>query len=318
MKKVIAIFLGLLVSTFLYAGKWSFNSAAILQLSPKTAPKAVSNEGENHFAPITGMNIPIPFGQVSARYRIPLDFGENPLFKGASFSIGLTPIITPISFDNRVTFTFTPTPLLNLSFGASAGTAWELLDYSGMGKYNPKTGAYDSLDPFKDWKYSFSCSASMSFDFGILFPGEWTHIITSASYSTSYDACTAAENCEPWSMTGSETVNGFSYSASATLGYMMPFKFKMISCSANFNGRYSGEDYGVYNKNYDGDFVSISLSLQGMVSLAPKSSLQIVASLPSRRAFVEETKTGDVTINKTTAGREWVFSGITFMWAYSW
>lgn len=319
MKKWLSICLIAILSTGLYAGngKWSFTTATMFQLSPKTEIVPVSTEGENHFTPITGINIPLAFAQVSARYRIPLDFGDKPIFKGASLSIGLTPILTPINFDNHISITFTPIPLLNLTFGTSLGTAWNFFDYQGLAKFDAETGKYVSLDPFTTWKYSFSLQAGTQFDFGILFPGEWNHIITTLNYSTSYEACTAAEKYEPWSMTGSETVNGFSYSSSVMLGYMMPLKLKMIGFTASFKGRYSGEDFGKYNDNYDGDFVAITLGLQSMIALKQGSAIQVSASFPSRRAFIEKTEKGDVTIDKTAAGREWTFSGITAVWAYT-
>ena len=177
--------------------------------------------------------------------------------------------------------------------------------------------AYKALTPFRDWKYSFAGKAEFQFDFGFLIPGEWTHIVTKASYTARYEACTAAKDKEPWAAIGSETANGFTYSATFVLGYMLPFKLNLIGLAANFKGHYSGSDFGEYASNYDGGFTEISFALQSVVELTEKDQLQIGATIPSRRAFSSEVEDGKACVSKTTYGREWYFNGVSVVWKHS-
>lgn len=319
MKKIISVLFvsWVLSSSLLFAGKWSFSTTGVLQISPASKSETTVEAGENHFAPITGPVIPIPFAQFSARYLLPLDFGDNLLFMGSSLSFSSGLALTPVSFTNQFSIGFTPIPLLSFSFGSSIGTSWGIGELPGMAKYNSDKGTFEAFKPLEAWNYSFSAQASTQFDFGIFAPGEWNHIITTASYSVRYEGCTAVRRQEIWSMSGGENVNGLSYSASVLLGYMMPLRVRLVGLSASFSGRFSGEDYGIYNDNYDGKFVSISFGLQTMISITDRNSLAIMASIPSHRAFSDEAKTGELTLSRKTAGREWTFGGITLSWTYS-
>ena len=60
-----------------------------------------------------------------------------------------------------------------------------------------------------------------------------------------------------------------------------------------------------------------SFALQGVVALTEKDSLQIMTSLSSRRAFLEEVDSDDIMITKTKAGTEWVFGGIMLGWSHN-
>ena len=57
-------------------------------------------------------------------------------------------------------------------------------------------------------------------------------------------------------------------------------------------------DYGIYAKNYDGDFVNLVLGLQAMLYLNDKNQLAISSSLSSQRAFLEPASPNSSNIKK--------------------
>ena len=317
MKKLLMLLLSLCLFSCIIAGEWSFNSSVGLQLTPKNKSKTVSKDGENCFAEIKGINVPAPYGQFVADYKIPLDFGESIVFQDANVTLSGELNLTPVTYENQCIIYFSPSPVLTSSVESVAATGWPLFGTAGLAMYNKSTDSYDSLTPFKDWKYSFAGKAEFQFDFGFLIPGEWTHIVTKASYTVRYEACTAAKDKEPWAAIGSETANGFTYSATFILGYMLPFKLNLIGLAANFKGHYSGSDFGEYDSNYNGAFTEISLALQSVVKLTEKDEFQIGATIPSRRAFTSEVEDGKACVSKKTAGREWYFNGASLVWKHN-
>ena len=317
MKKLLMVVVAALHFCGLFAGEWSFNSSLGLQMTPKNKAKVVSKNGENCFAEITGVNIPAPYGQFVADYKIPLDFGESIVFQDANVTLSGELNLTPVTYENQFIIYFNPSPVLTFSFESVAATGWPLFGTAGLAKYNKTTDSYDSLTPFKDWKYSFAGKVEFKFDFGFLIPGEWTHVVTKASYTARYEACTAAKGNEPWAVIGAETANGFTYSATFVLGYMLPFKLNLIGLAVNFKGHYSGSDFGDYDSNYDDDFTEISFALQSVVELTEKDQLQIGATIPSRRAFTSEVEDGKACVSKTTTGREWYFNGVSVVWKHN-
>lgn len=317
MKKFLFTILMLIITCSLFGNEWKFTTSAVLQLSPVNQPSPSISADENHLAPMTEINIPIPFGQFIAQYVIPLNFGDSPVFQNANISLVAGPTLTPITLDTQFGVTFTPSPLCNIGLAATAGTGWTLLGHDGLAQYDASVNKYKPLNTFTDWKYSFITQVNFQFDFGILFPGDWTHIVTTANYIVSYEASTAANQHESWLWAGKEDVNGFQHAGNVMLGYMMPFKFKLIGLTAGWKGHFHGDDFGNYNISYDGSFVEISLGLHSIIEFSEKSKLIIAAVVPSRRGFIEESNITDAFISKTKAGREWFFNGITIQWLYS-
>ena len=317
MKKIFLLLIALNLSLALSAGEWNFNSFLGLQLVPKNEARTISEEGEITFAKIVGINVPAPYGQLVADYKIPLNFGESIVFQDANITFSGELNLTPVTYENQLIVYFSPSPVLTLSLESVAATGWSLFGTAGLSKYNVGTDSYDALTPFKDWKYSFAGKAELKFDFGALFPGDWTHVVTKASYTVRYEACTAAKSHEPWAAIGAETANGLTYSATFVLGYILPFKLNLVGVAANFRGHFSGSDFGEYDSNYDGDFTEISVALQSVIKLTEKNELQIGATFPSRRAFAQKTEDDKASVSKTSSGREWYFNGISVVWKYT-
>ena len=267
-----------------------------------------------------GINIPVPYVQFVAAYTKPLDFGESPIFSGANIMFVLGPTLTPITLDTQAGIVFTPIPVLNIGLGATAGTGWAIGDAHGIGLYNPNAEKYEQCVPFTVWHYSFILQTNFQFDFGALFPGDWTHVLITANEQIYYEANTAAKKYELWEWTaGTDNVNGFAQAGNVMLGYMLPEKtFRLIGLSLAWQGHLKDSDYGIYAKTYDGDFVNLVLGLQAMLYLNDNNIFALGTSLSSQRAFLEPANPATASnIKKTASGREWCFSGLTVQWVYS-
>lgn len=317
MKKTLIYLIALFLFCDLFAGEWSCNSSLGLQLTPKNKARVVSRSGDNCFAEIIGINIPAPYGQFVGNYKIPLNFGESIVFQDANVTLSGELNLTPVTYENQFIIYFSPSPIVTFSLESVAATGWSLFGNNGLARYNRYADSYESLTPFKDWKYSFAGKLEFQFDFGFLFPGDWSHIVTKASYTVRYEACTAANACEPWSVIDSENVNGLTYSATFILGYMLPYKFYFIGLAVNFKGHYSGSDFGEYDFNFDGDFIEVSFAIQSVIKLSQKNEFQIGAAIPSRRAFMQNVNDGKACVTKTALGREWYFNGVSVLWKYT-
>ncbi len=265
-----------------------------------------------------GINIPIPYAQFAVTYTKPLDFGDNPIFSGANIMGVLGPTLTPITLDTQAGIIFTPSPILNIGLGATAGTGWAIGDSHGIGLYNSSSDKYEQSVPFTVWRYSFCFQTNFQFDFGAIFPGEWTHIIITANEQLYYEGNTAAKKYDLWEWTsGIDYINGFNQSGNVMLGYMFPEKkFRLIGLALAWQSLLDGSDYGIYAKNYNGDFVNLVLGLQAMIYLNDNNQLAISSSLSSQRAFLEPASPNSSNIKKTASGREWSFTGVTVQWVY--
>ena len=298
---------------------WSFMTGLCLKLSPVYEIQPDDGSGKNHFAPITGINIPVPYGQFVAIYTIPLDFGDNIIFTGANIQLIAGPTITPVGIDTQAGIIFTPSPIINFGLAATAGSGWAIGPSHGIGLYNYSKNKYEQCTPFTVWKYDFIFQTQFQFDFGALFPGDWTHIIIQAGEQIYYEGNTAAKKYELWEWSGAmDNVNGFQQAGSALLGYMFPEKvFRLIGLGLGWQGHLSGKDYGIYDSNFNGSFKNLFACLQAMLQFDDHNQLAISAACNGVRAFTEKYEPTDSCITKRASGREWYFDGITVQWAYT-
>ena len=290
-----------------------------LSMSPVLESKPDDGTGKNHFATIKGINIPIPYAQFAVTYTKPLDFGDNPIFSGANIMCVLGPTLTPITLDTQAGIVFTPSPVLNIGLGATAGTGWAIGDAHGIGLYNSGTDKYVQSLPFTVWRYSICLQTNIQFDFGAIFPGDWTHIVITANEQIYYEGNSAAKKYDLWEWSsGIDNVNGFKQSGNVMLGYMFPEKkFRLIGLALAWQNNLNADDYGEYTQSYDGDFVNLVLGLQAMIYLNDNNQLAIGTSLSSQRAFLGPAAQTSTNIKKIASGREWSFTGLTLQWVYS-
>ncbi|BDC94499.1 hypothetical protein [Treponema bryantii] len=295
---------------------FSYISSLGLQIAPSYANETV-NENKNRFAPIKGFGIPVPFGQFVVKYSIPLDLGSSIIFSDANISFIAGPTLTPITFDNQLAVIFSPSPVMNFICGGTLGTGWNLAGNYGVARYDEERELYEPSNPFSTWKYDFIMQANFQFDFGFLFPGEWTHVLTMLSYTNKYEALTSVDNKEIWQWQGTfDNVNGWQYSLTFYLGYDLPKIIKRIGCSYTIAGHYDGNDYGDYNQAFDGNYVTKAFSLQLLIAGNKFNEFQISSSISSRRLYMDNSSNISGKIKKYKVGDEWIFNGLVMQWAH--
>ncbi len=278
-------------------------------------PKVDYVEGNTHFAPVTkafGGLDNREYGYVS--YKIDTPLGDHFLLNRSNVKLELGLEATLINVSPMFSVTFTPMPLLILSAGGTLGFGWSLMGIDGIAKLDEATGEWNQLTSFKNNYYDFWLSGTLQFDFGELYPSEWTHIIISATYKTAYKGMTGMEKGDIWAwQTIPNYTNGFQYDQIYMLGYQLPGTYNLIGGMVKLNGYYDSEIFGEKFSAYNADFVNIKL--QPFVELVLKNDvIDFVAVFEGIRSFAQEHTSAKEELYLKNTGTEWKFSGIAVSW----
>lgn len=281
---------------------------------PKSA--YISNS-ETHFAPITGLYSGL-LGRVTlnASYKIPVLTSDNPLFSGNNITFTGNLEVTPISLMPQASISFTPIAFLNFSAGTNVGSGWNMLGMQCLAQYNSTTQSYDDIGAFSSWYLKEYANATFMFDVAALWPGEWHHIVTLATYEVDYIKLTnTTSSIWEWQTT-KNCANGLQFYQSYVLGYQMPTVVSIIGVRAEFAGHYNANDYGVYADSFKGDFVTTDISPLMQLKFSDKSDMYIMFNFETRRSFAENhTKTDEEPL-LICNGTEWFFNRIALSWTY--
>lgn len=274
--------------------------------------------GGDHFSRIVG-----PYSGVeacttlNAGYKINTPLGENWLVKDACVLLGAGFELTPVSVKQKVSVDFQPLPFLIFRAGASLGLGFNYLGLEGIAEYNPLTREYDTLSGINHPYYDLWASATFQFDTGALIPGDWTHVVLLASYTTVYTgvAGLTKSNIFEWQCSKYKAC-GLAYDAQVIIAYQMPIVLKLAGVMTKFVGYYDGKVYGEFDKNFDGDFAEISISPVFQFSFSEKDNVTLLFDFSSRRSFGEKlNKNSDMLYTQKT-GREWFFKRLALSWTH--
>ena len=274
--------------------------------------------GGDHFSRIVG-----PYSGVeacttlNAGYKINTPLGENWLVKDACVLLGAGFELTPVSVKQKVSVDFQPLPFLIFRAGASLGLGFNYLGFEGIAEYNPLTREYDTLSGITHPYYDLWASATFQFDTGALIPGDWTHVVLLASYTTVYTgvAGLTKSNIFEWQCSKYKAC-GLAYDAQVIIAYQMPIVLKLAGVMTKFVGYYDGNVYGEFDKTFDGDFAEISISPVFQFSFSEKDNVTLLFDFSSRRSFGEKlNKNSDMLYTQKT-GREWFFKCLALSWTH--
>lgn len=320
MKRKLLLLLCLLCSATIFAEPATYSSVATGLI---LGPRSEDVPGNDHFAPPTSLN-----GTFSNWYtgiygvKIPVALGDHPIFAGSYIQTHVDFTFTPVTASPSIYLKFSPLPFLSFSTGATIGAGWIFADelLVGMHIYDKDKKEYIASSAFSTMYYTANIQGNFQFDMAVFFPGDWNHIITTASYGISYSGLTSGgENGNSWEHLrfGSDKVNGLTYSASAMLGYAMPLALEIVGLQANFGGYFFEEDFNTESYDWDPTFMDISLNALAIVTIADNHSLTMLSGFSSRRSF-DTTYADEVPMfDKKTVGREWYFNGITMIYTYN-
>lgn len=200
---------------------------------------------------------------------------------------------------------------------ASLGLGFNYLGLEGIAEYNLLTREYDTLSGITHPYYDLWASATFQFDTGALIPGDWTHVVLLASYTTVYTgvAGLTKSNIFEWQCSKYKAC-GLAYDAQIILAYQMPIALRLAGVMTKFVGYYDGKVYGEFDKTFDGDFAEISISPVFQFSFSEKDDLSLLFDFSSRRSFGEKlNKNSDMLYTQKT-GREWFFKRLALSWTH--
>lgn len=322
MKKKICIFVlfvlfsGIMFSQEEVLGKqgWSYNLVSDFVYYPKTDYVT----GDNHFAPITGA-----FDNFQNRERFHAVYtkftplGTNPLLQYANIKLDLGFEATLIDAGPMISISFMPHPLLILSAGGMFCAGWSLGPIDSISVLNKETKGWNGLKPFVNNYYDFWASATLQFDTGAIIPGEWSHVIMSASYKVIYKGMTGMTKGDIWSWQGEPNyTNGFQYYQSYMLGYHFPTGPNFLGVISNLYGFYDNSIFGNEFANYKADFMKIDIDPVIEFLIGDHTTLDFLFDFSSRRSFAENHSSMKDELYLTTTGREWYLRGIIISWIY--
>ena len=294
---------------------WKFTAVTDFAWYPKSAYVA---DTTSHFAPITGAYSGVQIRTTfNAAYKIPVLTSSGALFSGNNVTLTGSLELTPITLMPKVSISFTPIAFLNFSAGGMAGTGWDLIGMQAMSQYNSLSVAYDSLPAFSTWYFKGWANGTFMFDVAALWPGDWHHIVTVATYEVSYTTMTN-ETSAVWDwQTSKNSATGLQFYQSYVLGYQMPTIVSIVGVRAELAGHYDAGDYGVYANNLNGSFITMDVSPLMQLTFSKKDSMYIMFNFESRRGFAEvHTKTDEEPL-LTYTGSEWFFNRVAFSWTHT-
>ena len=284
-------------------------------------------EPDTHFAPITGA-----YSALEARatlnytYTIKCPFADNPFVRGNTLKFTGSLEVSPVTLMPMFQVQFTPIAFLVFSAGTKVGTGWTVPGLAqGLAQYNDITDEYDDMTPFKDWYLSAWFEGLFQFDVGALWPGDWHHIVTQASYRITYNRNTGVDNGDVWLwQTVKEYANGPMYLGTLLLGYQMPLVLQTVALQAEFEGYFNADTFAQRYAAWNPKFQKINISPVAILKFNDHHQLTAQFRFRSRRSYLAGVKyqdngkvnSADV-MDLLYSSREWYFDRLAFSYKYT-
>ena len=325
MKKIIFLFVILfLVTVGVFAqseAETKFSLVTDFAYYPKSSPVVMgtSEDDVSRFALIDGIYSGVE-ARVTAKmdYKIPTPFGTNPLVKGNNVTISPALELTPVTIMPQLFVAFTPIAFLKFTASAKIGTGWDFIGIKGIGIFDSAETGYSSLPTFQNYFYEFRLSNLFQFDLGAIVPGDWTHVVTQATYEIMYSGLTGIANGTPWVwQSGGEKVNGWNYYSQIILGYQMPLVLQTVGLQFEFSGYYDDSSFDPVFAEWNPSFARVNINPICILKFNDKHSLSIQTRFSSRRGFSSSVGNDKTNFNLNYNGREWFFERVALSYSYS-
>ena len=327
-KNIFLLFILCLISVGVFAQttekpqpETSFSLVTDFAYYPYSSPIVIggSQDDVSRFAFIDGF-----YSGVEARvtgkmdYKIPTPFGTNGLVKGNNVTITPSLELSPVTIMPQLFVSFTPIAFLKFTTSAKIGTGWEFIGIKGMGILDSAENGYASLNPFENYFYEFRFTNLFQFDLGAIIPGDWTHVVTQATYEIMYTGLTGVEKGTPWLWQASgEKANGWNYYSQIILGYQMPLVLQTVGLQFELSGYYNESSFDAKYVEWNPEFMRVNINPICILKFNEKHSLTIQTRFSSRRGFSSDRGDDATNFNLNYNGREWWFERIAFSYSYS-
>jgi len=186
-----------------------------------------TNNGRNDMGNVFAVELKAYY---TFQIMVPMLRSSNALMKDNNLKIQFKANITPVSIEGGVNFVLTPIAFLKFELGSRIATGWDLsfMNLNGLALNQPNF-AYSATQ--KSWVatpglVSFTeASATFQFDLAAIMPGDWNHVIVSATEKFEFKYFTGATSSVKywrWEHDEGENENGFVWHQSFFVGYQMP------------------------------------------------------------------------------------------------
>lgn len=160
-------------------------------------------------------------GILTWRHTLPFLTAPGVLTEGNNLSVATKAAMTPISFVGTAEAVLTPLAVLKFRAGASSGWGWTIAGLKGLGVNMDGKTDPDSLrgQLLQAWG-----AGTFQFDFGAVFPGDWTHIVTVADAKILWQNYTGAtaDQVWYWQADSGENLNGIKFLGTYFVGWQLP------------------------------------------------------------------------------------------------
>ncbi len=156
--------------------------------------------------------------------RVPFLPGSSALTSDNNIIIRAKGEISPVTMSAEIETVITPVAFFSFDSSLSIGTGWAIGDGSISGlSFNTPEQTFEPA-PFEGVVTTADFGGTLQFDFGVLVPGDWTHIVMLYRPSVAYEAFSGAAPDEAWMWKSDdgENYNGWKWEQTAVLGYQMP------------------------------------------------------------------------------------------------
>lgn len=227
---------------------------------------------------------------LSHQMRFPMLVGSGSLTENNNLKLGFGAEVSPVSLNATCDAVLTPIAFLEFSFGASAGSGWNIPIANGL-RMNVPVGERDNEftgGPFSGMVWSVKGGAAFQFDLAALKSGDWNHIIFRTYHGGKYRALSSAGSSDSWlyEADSGENRNGWEYNGSYLLGYMMPVRFNFAGILIENNTNLYNADGGSF---WGDNLPRWTLGLLGNVEITDKTSLLLIGQAHTRRNFRGDT-----------------------------
>ncbi len=218
--------------------------------------------------------------------------GASPLTSQNNVKIRIKGEVSPVTIGAEVETVFSPIAFFSLDSSLSAGSGWSLIGINGLA-YNTPEKTYEPA-PFEGTVLETEIGATLQFDFGVLVPGDWTHIVTVYRPSVKYEAFTAAEPDEAWQWQadGGENYNGWSWNQTGVLGYLLPAVDHVDTAGLllETEQRITRKDVSTMDSGgWGSDFMTVYVSPFVVVRINSHNSLTVQGQFARSRDYTDET-----------------------------
>jgi hypothetical protein len=169
------------------------------------------------------------------QWQFPFLQGDSPLTWGNNISLKLDSIFVPMWVGVTGDAMLTVAPFLSFTLGAQIGTGWNYdlfgsVQFVGLG-LNRKTSITGSeeggvIDSGLDGVvWDTHAGFTVQFDFAVLFPGDWNHVVVRIYNDVQYLAYTKASGDDLWYYYRNDhglNRNAFNHRFTCFVGYAMP------------------------------------------------------------------------------------------------